>query len=380
MTAKIRGRCVFALTATATVIVMSVAVVAGRGSAEAATARTKPFLLPTFPPGCPHTGVGALGPVVPIRVLRAPASSALIVAGVCVNGEGPFPFVVDTGAGITTIDSSLASRLHLVDPSPPEQTNSFGCSRRIFFAPVANMSVGRVGLRGQNVVVGTLRSPDAPGLMGVLGSDVLSRFGVVRIDFDRSTMSFLGPEEAGIPASKKGDGATPSVPPALSTGTAYKVNIEVNTASVPIPDRPAVSEVVVTTPVRLGQHQQVFVLDTGAARTNVAPSVAASAHLVASLGIDRIYAGLACPVLGKNFVVASWQVGGVALAPQTVGSSVVPSGVQGLLGSGTLQRYSPVVVDYKDGELLLGRPNGPSPVLRCSSSNCRRHSIRHRRS
>jgi hypothetical protein len=31
----------------------------------------------------------------------------------------------------------------------------------------------------------------------------------------------------------------------------------------------------------------------------------------------------------------------------------VPNGLDGLLGSGTLQHHTPVVVDYEDGELLL---------------------------
>jgi hypothetical protein len=48
-------------------------------------------------------------PSVPLRVLQG----ALIVAPVTINGSGPYDFLVDTGAQITTIDSRLAEQLNL---------------------------------------------------------------------------------------------------------------------------------------------------------------------------------------------------------------------------------------------------------------------------
>jgi hypothetical protein len=44
----------------------------------------------------------------------------------------------------------------------------------------------------------------------------------------------------------------------------------------------------------------------------------------------------------------------VQLPPQTVGSNFVPPGTAGVLGSGALVNYNPVLVDYTDGELFLG--------------------------
>jgi len=51
------------------------------------------------------------------------------------------------------------------------------------------------------------------------------------------------------------------------------------------------------------------------------------------------------------------MLGTVRLPAQTVGSNSTPPGTVGVLGSGTLINYSPVVVDYTDGELFFGDGN-----------------------
>jgi len=48
-------------------------------------------------------------------------------------------------------------------------------------------------------------------------------------------------------------------------------------------------------------------------------------------------------------------LGKVRLPQQTVGSNFIPPGTVGVLGSGTLINYNPVLVDYTDGELFLGQ-------------------------
>src|ERR1700761_6695866 len=48
-------------------------------------------------------------PSVPLRVVQ----ETLIVAPMTINGSGPYDFLVDTGAQITTIDARLAAQLNL---------------------------------------------------------------------------------------------------------------------------------------------------------------------------------------------------------------------------------------------------------------------------
>ncbi|MGO9149180.1 MAG: aspartyl protease family protein [Acidimicrobiales bacterium] len=69
----------------------------------------------------------------PIRVV----SRAAIVANVCIGGEGPFRFLVDTGATTSLVDSSLAARLHLALVDGPRTVSSFTCKRQVSFAAVS---------------------------------------------------------------------------------------------------------------------------------------------------------------------------------------------------------------------------------------------------
>ena len=67
-----------------------------------------------------------------------------------------------------------------------------------------------------------------------------------------------------------------------------------------------------------------------------------------------MYEGQACPVTVSYYRMPSWHLGTVTLDPATVSSLKVPAGQDGLFGSGTLQQYSPIVIDFARGELLLG--------------------------
>jgi len=90
--------------------------------------------LPVFEKSCaPRPGPAS---VVPIRVV----GRAAIVANVCIGGEGPFPFLVDTGGSTTLVDSSLAARLHLALVDGPRSVSSFTCRRQISFAAVSRWS------------------------------------------------------------------------------------------------------------------------------------------------------------------------------------------------------------------------------------------------
>ena len=94
----------------ALVVFTVVALITGCSSSEPPAPLAPPVVpgiqLPVFEKSCaPQPGPAS---VVPVRVVRA-----AIVANVCIDGEGPFPFLVDTGGATSLVDSSLAARLHL---------------------------------------------------------------------------------------------------------------------------------------------------------------------------------------------------------------------------------------------------------------------------
>jgi predicted aspartyl protease len=301
---------------------------------------------------------------VPVRVLRPATGGALIAAGVCVNGHGPFAFLIDTGASITAIDSRVAALLRL-RPLATGHSPGFGCDHTVSLARVNSLSVDGLRLEPQTVVVGPLRSPLTPSLDGLLGSDVLSRFAAIRIDFSSGRLTLAGPEGRPTNGSVIGDGR-PRLSRALSYGTVTTVPAVMTGNSRPVSNKVAdlVSNVQIQVAVGVGGGPlNNFVVDTGAGTTIISPALAMQAGLAESGRGSRGYAGLDCPVSVSHYRVGAWDLDAITasghsarfgLAPQTVSSNILLPDVTGLLGSGTLLRYSPVVVDYRDADLLLG--------------------------
>ena len=127
--------------------------------------------------------------VVPIVVLHSSTGGTIVAAKVTIHGRA-FPFLVDTGASVTLVNPTLARRLYLRTVGKPRRfCGVTGCSlaRRV---RLSNWSVGGQALpsvlASSSPIVGT------GGFgFGLLGSDVLSRFGTVTIDY-RDKLLTLG--------------------------------------------------------------------------------------------------------------------------------------------------------------------------------------------
>jgi Aspartyl protease len=304
--------------------------------------------LPVFEESCaPQPGPPS---VVPIRVVRA-----ALVANVCIGGAGPFPFLVDTGGSTTLVDSSLAGRLHLALVDGPRTVSSFTCKRQISFAALSRWSVGNTRLLPQTVEVGTVRSPALPDLDGVLGSDTLSSFGAVRIDYREQTLT-LGPQSAPLGSAVAGGSGPPSISTSLTKGTSFASPMPVKVVSERLrPYQLQLTEVRPTVDLSFGPDRFNLTLDTGAGSTVLEPSVVKELRLAPAGGPSAAYAGLDCPVVVSHYTMGPALLGKVQLPEQTVGSDFIPPGTLGVIGSGSLINYSPVLVDYTDGELLLGQ-------------------------
>ncbi len=153
------------------------------GAALAALALPLNGPLPAAPPD-----LGAMA-------LRWDASDRLTIP-VTLNGQGPFPFVIDTGADRTVISAELARSLNL--PPGPEVsiTNSGGVDT----APTAVIAALEVGGRSGGPVEAPILSAVNLGALGMLGVDILKDRRIV-LDFNRrrltSTQSQGAPTEAG---------------------------------------------------------------------------------------------------------------------------------------------------------------------------------------
>jgi predicted aspartyl protease len=124
---------------------------------------------------------------VPIVVLHSKTGGTVVAAKVIIHGR-PFAFLIDTGASVTLVNPTLARRLHLRTVGRPHRfCGVTGCAtaRRV---RLKNWSIGGQPL--PNVVVASSPIAGANGFgFGLLGSDVLSQFGAVTIDYRNHVMT-----------------------------------------------------------------------------------------------------------------------------------------------------------------------------------------------
>jgi hypothetical protein len=131
-----------------------------------------------------HTEPHCPGNAASLR-LRLVQRSQIIVP-VAINHTGPYDFLVDTGAQVTTVDPALANELHL----KIEGTTGFvgvGFHTRPSFAYPDILEAGSHALSNPLVVIqniGHLQAAD-PRIRGILGGNFLGHFDVL-IDYAHS--------------------------------------------------------------------------------------------------------------------------------------------------------------------------------------------------
>ncbi len=311
------------------------------------------FALPPTTAGCATTTTPAsAGVVVPMTVSTVAGQVAETV-NVCIDGQGPFPFVLDSGAGQSSIDAGLADRLHLPVTGPPTQFEGVGCSGRSRPVGVAAWSLEGVSLAAQVLSAG--RMPQLGGRgepVGLLGSDVLSRFGAVRLDFARGQLVLGGPEgpppSAGTPVA----GPVGPPPPAFLTDGGSGTTVPVTVVTDP-------GDVSVGVQVRFGSGPWLsFIVDTGSSQSVVAAAVA-TAQGLASTNLAQRQATVCSTITVPLVRSGRWSVPARALRPQLLDAAnfgPIGVGIDGLVGSDQLKHFGWVVLDYRGGRLVLGTP------------------------
>ena len=109
--------------------------------------------------------------------------NAQVIVPVTINQNGPYDFLLDTGAQITTVDPALAAELHL----KTEGTTGFvgvGFHIRPAFAHLDTLEAGSHPLANLLVVIQNLEHLQAadPLIRGILGGNFLEHFDVL-IDY-----------------------------------------------------------------------------------------------------------------------------------------------------------------------------------------------------
>ncbi len=110
---------------------------------------------------------------------------------VTVNGQGPFQFVVDTGANRSSVSENLAARLAL----PAGPTVSVKSATSTDNTPSAKLAQLAVGLRQITDVTAPVLTRANIGAEGILGIDAVADQAVL-MDFDKNIMT-VGPSTWG---------------------------------------------------------------------------------------------------------------------------------------------------------------------------------------
>jgi len=272
------------------------------------------------------------------------------IANVCINGRGPFPFLIDTGAQGSVVAARVATRLGLPKIGPPVLIGGAGCTARAHVSRVASWNVAGLALQPQFVTY--LKIPLFGGHgepAGLLGSDVWSRFGAMRLDFARGSITVPGPERPGpVGTTTIARPTSAPVPAALLRARPAAI------APMTVTSQPGSTAITVT--VRLGTDPSLrFTPDTGASQSAVDPAIARQAGLASANA--RVRQGTVCTVAVLPEVrTGPWAVAGHRLRPQVVGVTGLlrTAGVAGLLGSDQMSRFGSVIFDYAGGRLVLG--------------------------
>ena len=254
----------------------------------------------------------------------------LLFTEVTINGQGPYRFLIDTGATQTVVSEKLATKLGLKKIATNIMHGVGGIGKLdspIFRAD--SLKIGDVTVK--NLPLGTLSNPILDQILdGIIGTPMLADF-VITIDYPRSR----------IELAKKAP-ATGTVVPVWCFSGLLLTAVEVN-----------------------GQHKGNFLIDTGADATMLAQSMAGN------LGVNKNTPGAALnlPIGGvgglDNGVL---MVPGVTLkTPMETKrfdvllaielkdmSSLIQTELSGVLGYDSLKDYR-VTLDYHKAEIRLSR-------------------------
>ncbi len=130
------------------------------------------------------------GQTTTVKILRGGGGTAMILVPVTIDGQGPYDFALDTGAGITLIDTQLADNLQLPVTGNSAQVAGVGGTQDVTPVHVDAWNAGTIALPAANIGRTGLGSfKQGSGVRGLLGSDILSSFGKITINYDTGQLS-----------------------------------------------------------------------------------------------------------------------------------------------------------------------------------------------
>lgn len=127
---------------------------------------------------------------IPATIRHGADGATLVIVDLAINGKGSYPFALDTGASITLVETSLAQSLQLPTSGAPEVITGVGGDQRIMPVSISHWSLGAAALPARTIASADMSAIHrSAGVDGLLGSDVLSSFSAVTIDYASSVVT-----------------------------------------------------------------------------------------------------------------------------------------------------------------------------------------------
>lgn len=126
--------------------------------------------------------------LVDIKVIKH-GPQVLALVPVTIDGRGPFAFALDTGASQSLVDSQVAKELRVPATGAKQRIAGVASVSKVRSIRVRDWRVGSVKLPPSTVVEANLPFGNVDGgVQGLLGSDMLSDFDVITIDYAHSRL------------------------------------------------------------------------------------------------------------------------------------------------------------------------------------------------
>ncbi|MGI8430152.1 MAG: retropepsin-like aspartic protease [Solirubrobacteraceae bacterium] len=124
---------------------------------------------------------------VPLIIAKDRRGSTAAIAKVYIHGH-PYPFLIDTGATTTVVNFNLARKLGLKRVGKLTKVTGVGCTSSAQGVRISHWRIGTQPLPPINAV--SVKIPMTGGkAISLLGSDLLSRFGAIRLDYQRAALT-----------------------------------------------------------------------------------------------------------------------------------------------------------------------------------------------
>lgn len=143
----------------------------------------------SFGTSTPSAASNGQGITVPVKVVKGPNGATEVLLPVTIDGQGPFTFLLDTGASSSVIDTPVAQRLGLPVTGSPTPVTGIASQSTETPVQVKSWHIGKINLPSMSVgSLALFGSQRGQGLQGLIGSDIWSMFGSITINYSGQTL------------------------------------------------------------------------------------------------------------------------------------------------------------------------------------------------